>query len=109
MWEFASADLWNFRLDRLGRYWGSLCGEVDILALDTNEKNMIIGECKYSESEKGLGVLHDLQSKADILSKHTQSASTKYVIFSKSGFTKGLIDEAQSNPDLTLVTGLSKH
>ena len=109
MWEFASADLWDFRFDKLGRYWGSLCGEVDILALDTNEKNMIIGECKYSESEKGLGALHDLQSKADILSKHTQSASTKYVIFSKSGFTRGLIDEAKSNPDLMLVTGLSKH
>ena len=106
MWEFAFSGLWDFRFDRLGRYWGSLCGEVDILALDTDGKHMIIGECKYSDGEKALSVLHDLQAKADVLSKHTMSESTKYIIFSKSGFTKGLIDEAKSNPDLSLVTGL---
>ena len=106
MWEFSSYDKWDFRFDRLGRYWGPLCGEVDILAIDTSGRNMIIGECKYSDSPKGLDVLHSLQEKADILKNIAGCDSVKYIIFSKSGFTKGLLDEKGVNPNLTLVDGL---
>lgn len=107
MWEFASKNLWKFRFNKLGRYWGNLCGETDIVALDTNGKNMILGECKYSNSEKGLALLHDLEEKSAVLLKHTQSKSVSYIIFSKSGFTKGLTDEAKKRNDVTLVSGFN--
>lgn len=103
MWEFASQDIWDFRFDRLGRYWGSLCGEVDILGLDTIGNNMIIGECKYTESEKGLSVLHSMQEKAAALEKKTKCKCRSYIIFSTAGFTKGLLEEAQRNNEIILV------
>ena len=106
MWQFAAENRWAFCFDRIGRYWGPKCGETDILAIDTAGKNMIIGECKYSCSEKGLEVLHTLQEKAKKLMPLAECGNVKYIIFSSSGFTKGLLDEAEHNPDLTLVNGL---
>lgn len=107
MWQFASDGIWDFRFDRIGRYWGPICGEVDLLAIDTAGRNMIIGECKYSNSPKGLEVLHSIEEKADKLKNSAGCDNIKYIIFSKSGFTKGLLEEAEHNPDLTLVNGLS--
>ncbi len=103
MWGFSSMDLWNFRFDKLGRYWGPICGEVDILGTDSIGRNMIIGECKYTAAEKGLTVLHTLQEKARALEKKTGYFCTNYVVFSTSGFSKGLKEEAAKNPSILLV------
>lgn len=107
MWQFASENKWDFRFDRLGRYWGPICGEVDLLAIDTVGRNMIIGECKYSDSPKGLEVFNSIIEKGNKLKTEAKCDTVKYIIFSKSGFTKGLLDEAKHNPDLILVKGLS--
>lgn len=107
MWQLVSENKWDFRFDRLGRHWGPICGEVDILAIDTVGRNMIIGECKYSDSPKGLEVFNSIIEKGNKLKTEAKCDTVKYIIFSKSGFTKGLLDEAKRNPDLTLVNGLS--
>lgn len=107
MWQFASENKWDFRFDRLGRYWGPICGEVDLLAIDTVGRNMIIGECKYSDSPKGLEVFNSIIEKGNKMKTEAKCDTVKYIIFSKSGFTKGLLDEAKHNPDLILVNGLS--
>ena len=107
MWEFSSMDLWDYRFDKLGRYWGPVCGETDILGIDTAGGNMIIGECKYSTAEKGLPVLHTLQEKARALEAKTGHSCSHYIVFSTSGFSKGLRDEAERNPDILLVDTFS--
>ena len=103
MWEFASDNMWSFCPDRIGRYWGPVCGEVDILGLDTVGKNMLIGECKYTEAEKGLSVLHVLQQKAAALEAKTKCQCRNFMIFSTAGFTKGLQEEAARSESITLV------
>ena len=107
MWVFSSGNLWNYRFDRLGRYWGPVCGEVDILGIDTAGGNMIIGECKYSAAEKGLTILHTLKEKARALEAKTGCSCSDYVVFSTSGFTKGLKDEAAGNSNILLVDTFS--
>lgn len=107
MWEYSANNLWNFRFDRLGRYWGQVCGETDILALDTIGNNMIIGECKYSESAKGLTVLHSIREKAAALEKKTNCKCQSYIIFSTSGFTKGLEEESERDSSIILVDTLT--
>ena len=106
MWQFAAQKVWDFRFDRLGRYWGPLCGEVDLLAIDTPGKNMIIGECKYSDNPKGADVLTVLEEKAEKLKSAAACEKVQYIIFSKSGFSPNLIQEAKKRPDLTLAEGL---
>ena len=107
MWEFASNNTWNFRPDRIGRYWGPVCGEVDILGLDTVGKNMLVGECKYTEAEKGLSVLHALQEKAAALEAKTKCKCRNFVIFSTAGFTRGLREEAERNECVALVNAFT--
>lgn len=103
MWKLNMNGTWNFNFDKLGRYWGAKTGEVDIVAIDSIEKNLILGECKYTKSEKGLSILHLLQEKGEVLKQMTKSKNVEYIIFSTGGFTKGLLDEANVNPKLKLI------
>ncbi len=61
MWDLSSAGTWDFRFDKVGRYWGSKADETDIVAIVTAGANLILGECKYTTSPKGLSVLHALK------------------------------------------------
>lgn len=106
MWELSANDFWNFHFDRVGRYWGSKADETDIVAIDSIGKNLVLGECKYSMSEKGLSVLHGLQERAKSLQVLTGAENVEYIIFNTAGFSQGLKDEAEKNPSVKLVDKL---
>jgi len=106
MWELNDKDIFGFRFNKIGSHWGKGYKQTDIVALDTINKNIIIGECKYSETEKGLKVLHELEEKAKRLIELTSSKKFCYIIFSKSGFTIGLKDEAKKRGNVILVEEL---
>lgn len=95
MWELSAANFWNFHFDKVGRYWGAKAGEIDIVALDSTGEDLVLGECKYTSSPKGLSVLHALQEKADGMLKLTNAKRVQYVIFGTAGFTQGLTEKAQ--------------
>ena len=106
MWELSAAGTWDFRFDRVGRYWGTKAGETDIVAIDTAGGNLILGECKYASSPKGLSVLHALREKSEALLRLTGTERAHYVLFSTAGFTQGLEDEAERSAAVTLVEQL---
>ena len=106
MWELSANDFWNFHFDRVGRYWGSKADETDIVAIDSIGKNLVLGECKYSMSEKGLSVLHGLQERAKSLQVLTGAENVEYIIFNTAGFSQGLKDEAEKKPRVKLVDRL---
>ena len=87
----------------VGRYWGAKAGEIDIVGIDTANGNLVLGECKYTTSPKGLSVLHTLQEKSEAMLKLTQTKNVQYILFSTAGFTQGLIDEAGKNADIKLI------
>ena len=95
MWELSAANFWNFHFDKVGRYWGAKAGKIDIVALDSTGEDLVLGECKYTSSPKGLSVLHALQEKADIMLKLTNAKRVQYVIFGTAGFTQSLTEKAQ--------------
>lgn len=92
----------KFMFTEIGGWWGNNPltkeqDEVDIIARD--EENIIIGECKWQNKPAGQEVLEKLKQRSDIF-----NAKNKYLyIFSKSGFTKGLLDEVRSNNRIFLV------
>ena len=106
MWELSAADTWDFHFDKVGRYWGAKAGETDIVAIDTTGGNLVLGECKYTSSPKGLSVLHALQEKAEAMLKLTQTKNVQYILFSTAGFTQGLLDEAKQNMNVRLMEKL---
>lgn len=102
MWELSKNNIWDFHFDKVGRYWGKATGEIDIVAIDTTGKNLILGECKYSSVPKGLFVLHNLEQKAPVLKQLTGATSVYYIIFNLSGFNQELLDEAKKNHTIYL-------
>lgn len=103
MWEYNFNNLWSFNFDKLGRYWGPKTGEIDIVAIDSVDKNLIVGECKYTKSQKGIEVLHSLQTKGEVIKSITGAKNIEYIIFSTGGFSTSLLNEANLNSKIKLI------
>ena len=101
MWELNAEDVWPFNFSKIGRFWDSK-DEIDIVALDPEGKNLILGECKYWTDPVGVSVLRDLEAKTDAVPWERNRRKVWYVLFSASGFTDELIKEAESRTDLVL-------
>ena len=104
MWDLNGEGAWPFNFTKIGRYWDSK-DEIDIVALDPEGKNLILGECKYWTEPVGVSVLRDLEAKTDSVAWERDSRKVWYVLFSASGFTDELIKEAESRTDLELCIG----
>lgn len=88
----------------VGRWWGTNLvthgqEEIDLVANDG--KDYIFGECKWRNEKIDLSVLRELKVKADIFSKNRNR--TYYILFSKSGFTEAVINEAKSDSSIMLA------
>ena len=92
----------GFRAAKIGRWWGKVDGEeteIDIVAFDAKSKHYILGECKFRNSEMSVADLDRLENKNGIVK---QGAEVRYALFSKSGFSGGLLTMAEQNDDLRL-------
>lgn len=101
MWDLNAEGAWPFNFTKIGRYWDSK-DEIDIVALDPEGKNLILGECKYWTEPVGVSVLRGLEAKTDSVAWERDNRKVWYVLFSASGFTDELIKEAESRTDLVL-------
>ena len=104
MWDLNGEGAWPFNFTKIGRYWDSK-DEIDIVALDPEGKNLILGECKYWTDPVGVSVLRDLEAKTDSVAWERDNRKVWYVLFSASGFTDELIKEAEFRTDLELCIG----
>ena len=101
MWDLNAEGAWPFNFTKIGRYWDSK-DEIDIVALDPEGKNLILGECKYWAEPVGVSVLRDLEAKTDSVAWERDNRKVWYVLFSASGFTDELKALADSREDLLL-------
>lgn len=90
--------------NRVGRWWGAKDVEIDIVAYDSMGEDILFGECKYSKHEKGMDVLMDLKRKAIEVDWKKGKRKEYFVIFSKSGFTKELIEYAFACKNIMLIS-----
>lgn len=104
MWEMNAQGVWPFYFSKLGRYWDSK-EEIDIAAIDPEGKNLILGECKYWQEPVGVSVLRDLETKEKTVAWEKNNRKSWYVLFSTSGFTEELKQEAERRTELKLCEG----
>jgi AAA+ ATPase superfamily predicted ATPase len=103
MWTLNAQDKFGFRFNKLGRFWDSNT-EIDIVGIDSVGKNIVLGECKFSKSPKGVDVLESLKGKAKaVLNEAKGSKVVSYVIFCKSGFHKDLVALAEKDKSIILI------
>ena len=101
MWDLNGEGTWPFNFTKIGRYWDSK-DEIDIVALDPEGKNLILGECKYWAEPVGVSVLRDLEAKTTSVAWERDNRKVWYVLFSASGFTDELKALAEARDDLLL-------
>ena len=94
-----------FELSRIGQWWGSEPAtrkqvQIDIVGADSEEKAFIIGSCKFKNEKIGIDEYERLKHDAAVFGKR---GTYHYYIFSKGGFTDGLIEKAKED-DVRLVT-----
>jgi len=96
----------KFNAASVGRQWSSAY-EIDVAAVNTKFELTVVGECKWSENKIGISIFRELEEK--VLSYNLPLAGdSRYVLFSKSGFTSDLEELAAVKKNIFLVTGLGK-
>ena len=104
MWELNASGAWPFVFSRVGRYWDSNV-EIDVVALDPDGKNMILGECKYWQGPVGANVFFDLEEKGNQVTWNRDDRKTYYILFSVAGFSDELKALASTRTDILLYEG----
>lgn len=80
-----------FHFVKIGRWWNKT-DEIDIVAVDRQNKKYILAECKYKNSKLTLNDYIRLKEKFN-----TADTTYFYWLFSKNGFTDELKQEAPEN------------
>ena len=86
----------NCDVIKCGRWWNK-SNEID--AVGIAKDYLVVAECKYSNKKVGIDILEQLKSKVHFI--ETSMPVKKYILFSKSGFTKEL--EALKSHKIELI------
>ncbi len=101
---FYAEDL-PIELNEIGQWWGTDSKtkkqvQIDIVGTPAQGKEYMIGSCKYRNEKIGLDELERLRDYASAFGK---GSNYYYYIFSKGGFTEGLL-QAQGRGEVRLFT-----
>jgi len=72
-----------FNFNKIGRWWWKQ-EEIDIVALNQNEKKLLLGECKYSEKVDAERVVRKLIEKQENIDVDMNGVNIEYAVFAKS-------------------------
>lgn len=99
----------DFTPSKIASYWLNDYGgntQIDVMAVDTVNKRLFAGECKYRNQPIDADVYFELAKKVEN-SSEIQSVfkgyDAIYGVFSKSGFTNRILDISSTNPNLFLI------
>jgi len=101
----------SFVPSRIGAFWQNDSDgdtEIDVMAVDHQNKRIFAGECKYHMKPVDAPVYFALKEKvtnAAEIHKAFPGYSILYGVFSKSGFTQRLLDVARENDEILLIHG----
>ena len=99
----------SFVPSRIGSYWKNDSEEdteIDIMSIDNQNKRIFAGECKYHIKPVDANVYFALKEKVEScqeIHKAYPEYSIIFGLFSKSGFTKRMIDLVKNNKSILLI------
>lgn len=94
----------KMRFTSIGRWWQKN-EEIDIVALDEENKEIYFGEVKWSRKPVGVDILEDLQKKANLVDWNKGKRKERFILFSRSSFTHGLKERAEKEGILLISPG----
>ena len=83
-----------FPFEKVGKWWERE-NEIDLVALNSQSKEILYGEVKWSEKAIGINIYEDLKKKSRLVDWQRDERKEYFALFSRSGFTKDMIDMAK--------------
>lgn len=99
-WEFNIAN--DLGYNKIGRWWNN-SEEIDIVAINENSKDILFGECKYTNKLMDIDILNELERKAKLVEWSDENRVEKYILFSISGYTNKLKEVCKKRNDVILM------
>jgi AAA+ ATPase superfamily predicted ATPase len=96
-WRLADRNEIPFIPQRVGRWWNK-SQEIDIVALNQDSKDILFGECKWTQQPIGIDVLKSLYHKARQVKWQREQRQEWFILFSRAGFQDALLERA-SHPN----------
>ena len=103
MRKMAADGVLGFFPDKIGRWWDRKDTEIDLVAIEEEEKNIIFGECKYTNSPMDIDIYHKLLHKKDMVAWNRNNRNEKFVFFSINGYTERFEEFAEQNDNVILM------
>ncbi|QEK13251.1 ATP-binding protein [Crassaminicella thermophila] len=103
VWNLNKQNKLNFKVLKLGKWWDS-SNEIDIVGINEDTKDILIGECKYLNTKVDANIFYKLVEKAKYINLNKDTRKEHYILFSKSGFIDQLIEVSKNRDDLILVS-----
>ncbi len=91
-----------FFASSIGRWWHK-DQEIDIVATDALNQNVLVSECKYRTAPIAQKTLQDLDTKCSMLPLAVYAAVHRY-LFSRTAFERPLLEAEKTDQNLHLVT-----
>ena len=98
MWSIISDKI---SFNRVGRWWDKDT-EIDIVAYDSDGKNIVFGECKYTDKPKDIDIYYDLKKKSVKVDWRNSDRVEHFVFFSKAGYTDKMRKLAKEEKNIIL-------
>jgi len=80
--------------DKIGRWWDKN-EEIDLVAVNDEEKKILFGEAKWSKKPVGVDIYDNLKRKSRLVDWNKDERTEYFCLFSKSGFTDNLLKRAK--------------
>ncbi len=97
LWRLADRNEIPFVPQRIGPWW-TKDQEIDIVALNQNSRDILFGECKWTQRPIGIDVLKALYHKARQVKWHNSDRCEWFILFSRAGYQDALLERA-SHPN----------
>ncbi|MBS3748119.1 MAG: ATP-binding protein [Candidatus Thermoplasmatota archaeon] len=86
---------------KIGSWWDKT-EEIDVVGLDELHNRIVFGECKWTKKKVGMNIFERLLEKSNCVSWKNDKRTESFTLFSKSGFTKRLMEEANQRDNVYL-------
>lgn len=103
VWNLSKENKLPFRVLKVGKWWDS-SNEIDIVGINDDTKDILIGECKYLNTKVDTDIFYKLIEKGRLIDWNKESRKEQYILFSKSGFSDELIEMSRNRKDVLLIS-----
>ncbi len=86
---------------KVGKWWYKE-DEIDIVGLNQNKKEILLGECKWRNKKTGKKTYYQLKEKAEKVRWNQDNRTEEYAIYSKKGFKDELKEISKNKNNIKL-------